>query len=427
MNSKQSFYRTMWRWHFYAGLFCIPFIIILSVTGAIYLFKPQIDNMREKPFENIVKTEARKLPNEHIAAALAVLPNAKFHTYRLPENSQQGIKVSVFSNKVRYLVYVNPFNLQILDVVRYDALFLQWVKNIHGELLAGKVGEILVELAACWTIVLILTGLYLWWPRNARGLAGVLYPRLQLKGRSFWKDLHAVVGMWISILVLFLLISGLPWTFVWGSSFKEVRAMTTRITSQDWSTSQATQTQSWRVRAVSHYDLTQETVSSAANLNFAFPVMLSVSDSNDNTWKVSSMNQNRPLRKNAWIDGATGNVSNVTNFSDKKLVDKAIGIGIAAHEGQLFGWFNQVLGVLSALGLITLAVSGFVLWRKRKNSNSLGAPEKSMPPVGKKCFIPIVLLPVLLLPLLLISVLCIIFIEYAVIKKAPKLSQWLGF
>lgn len=417
----------MWRWHFYAGLFCIPFIIILSLTGAIYLFKPQIDSLREKPFENIIKTEARKLPNEHIAAALAALPNAKFHTYRLPENPQQAIKVSVFSNKVRYLIYVNPFTLHILDVVRYDAMFLQWVKNIHGELLAGKVGEVLVELAACWTIVLILTGLYLWWPRNTRGLAGVLYPRLHLKGRNFWKDIHAVIGMWISVLVLFLLISGLPWTFVWGSSFKEVRAMTTRMTSQDWSTNQAAQTQSWRVGAVSHYDLTPETVSSASELNFAFPVMLSVSDSDKNIWKVSSMSQNRPLRKNAWVDGATGRVNNVKDFSDKKLVDKAIGIGIAAHEGQLFGWFNQALGVFAALGLITLSVSGFILWRKRKNSGSLGAPEKAMPPANKKFLIPIVILPIVLLPVLLISVLCILFLEYAIIKRVPRIGQWLGF
>ena len=38
-----SFYNLAWRWHFYAGLFVIPFMILLSVTGMIYLFKPQLD------------------------------------------------------------------------------------------------------------------------------------------------------------------------------------------------------------------------------------------------------------------------------------------------------------------------------------------------------------------------------------------------
>lgn len=36
-------HRTVWRWHFYAGLFCVPFVIILSLTGAAYLFKPQVE------------------------------------------------------------------------------------------------------------------------------------------------------------------------------------------------------------------------------------------------------------------------------------------------------------------------------------------------------------------------------------------------
>ena len=40
---RTALYRTVWRWHFYAGLFVVPFILLLSLTGAIYLFKPQID------------------------------------------------------------------------------------------------------------------------------------------------------------------------------------------------------------------------------------------------------------------------------------------------------------------------------------------------------------------------------------------------
>jgi uncharacterized iron-regulated membrane protein len=37
-------YRAIWRWHFYAGLFCIPFVTVLAVSGSIYLFKPQIES-----------------------------------------------------------------------------------------------------------------------------------------------------------------------------------------------------------------------------------------------------------------------------------------------------------------------------------------------------------------------------------------------
>ena len=42
-EGRGSLYRMLWRWHFYAGLICIPFVIWLAVTGSIYLFRPQID------------------------------------------------------------------------------------------------------------------------------------------------------------------------------------------------------------------------------------------------------------------------------------------------------------------------------------------------------------------------------------------------
>ena len=55
------------------------------------------------------------------------------------------------------------------------------------------------------------------------GLAGVLYPRARQKRRVFWRDMHAVFGAWLSVALLFLLVSGLPWSTVWGGAFKEIR------------------------------------------------------------------------------------------------------------------------------------------------------------------------------------------------------------
>src|SRR3546814_7791072 len=67
--------------------------------------------------------------------------------------------------------------------------------RLHGELLLGLGGSMLVELAASWAIVMLISGLYLWWPRDASGIAGIVYPRLRRGGRVFWRDLHAVVGL----------------------------------------------------------------------------------------------------------------------------------------------------------------------------------------------------------------------------------------
>ena len=73
----------------------------------------------------------------------------------------------------------------------------------------GNKGSYIVELAASWALIMIISGLVLSWPKGA-GAPGVIYPRLHLKDRRFWRHLHAVVGFWVSIFALSFLISGLP-------------------------------------------------------------------------------------------------------------------------------------------------------------------------------------------------------------------------
>ena len=71
-------YRTIWRWHFYAGLFVIPFILILSVTGAAYLFKPELDRWEERSWRGL-PTAGAVDADAQVAAARADFPGASFH------------------------------------------------------------------------------------------------------------------------------------------------------------------------------------------------------------------------------------------------------------------------------------------------------------------------------------------------------------
>lgn len=48
VKTQRAFYRAVWRWHFYAGLFCIPLVITLAISGAIYLFKPQFERWADR-------------------------------------------------------------------------------------------------------------------------------------------------------------------------------------------------------------------------------------------------------------------------------------------------------------------------------------------------------------------------------------------
>jgi uncharacterized iron-regulated membrane protein len=427
MTNSKNTYRILWRWHFYAGLFCIPFIIILSISGSIYLFKPQIENLREAGYVAASTTGARSLPAQQIDAAMSSMPDAKFRSYRLPQNDQEAIKITAVKNQQAYFIYLNPYTLSVMDIVASDSRFIEWIRELHGSLLVGENGSLLVELAACWTIFLVLSGMYLWWPKDSNGMAGVIYPRLKEGGRRFWRDLHAVIGMWISIFVLFLLISGLPWTQVWGAGFKEVRKAVTHMTSSDWSINKKEQQQTLQRQSRAYIPLSNDVYQKSLTLGFAAPLELSVADADNKIWKVSSRSQNMTLSQNAWLD-STGKIIKHTDFNDKALLDRIIGVGISAHEGQLFGWANQLLGVITALGLLTLSISGFILWRKRKPAKRLGAPNKLQEQKLAKSKGIVVLMGILaaLLPMLLMSLIVIILLEKLVFPKLPKVQDFLG-
>jgi len=432
MSSKQTtpvhngLYNCLWRWHFYAGLFCLPFVLLLAVSGSIYLFKPQIDQWLERPYHNLNTTGPRASAQAQIKVAMEALPEAQFLNYRLPQTPNEAVLVSLRHQGQRQSVYVHPHSLAILKVAPYENQFTELVRSFHGELLAGRTGTIFVELAGGWAIILILSGLYLWWPRDARGLAGVLWPRLSRRGRPLWRDLHAVTGFWMAAFTLFLLVTALPWTLVWGSAFTELRQWhSNNQTEASWSQGRAQERAEWGYQALDRVHLPEPLLVKAQALALAPPVELSVADADRNTWKLRSLHPNRPLRSTLWLN-SEGNTLERRDFAQKSPLDKAIGLGIAAHEGQLFGWFNQLLGLLTALGLVLLSVSGFVLWRKRKPRGQLGAPSVRVPSDQARWVFVITALLSLFLPLVFISILLLVVCEQLLFRRIPSLNRWLG-
>ncbi len=219
-------YNAVWRWHFYAGLFCIPFVIWLALTGSIYLWRPQIEAWLDRPYDHLATDGPVASPDAQVAAARRAVPGSTLRKYVLPERDDQAVRILVADHGADKRVYVDPHSLAVLKVATEETRPMRVIFHLHGELLAGAVGSYLVEIAACWAIVMILTGVYLWWPRGRKGLAGLLYPRLSGGQRVFWRDIHATAGIWVSVFALFLILTGLPWAKGWGSYLGEVRTLT---------------------------------------------------------------------------------------------------------------------------------------------------------------------------------------------------------
>lgn len=448
-------YAAVWRWHFYAGLFCLPFICWLAVTGSVYLFRPDIEALLDRPYENLVLDGPRAAPSREAQAAVEAVPRSTFSRYEPPATPTGAAQVVVARGGNLFRVYVQPRTLAPMSIERDDHRIMELVSHLHGNLLIGDTGSIIVELAASWAIVMVLTGLYLWWPRGRTGLGGVLYPRLSLRGRPFWRDLHAVTGLWVSLITLFLLLSGLPWATSWGTYMtwaRNLSAVTSgqptwpvgakqdpatvggprppagaRTTMPGMSAAEMAAMSGAAPRASGTPDPSplNRLVPLAARLHPPRPVWIVAPAAGAREWTIESHIQDRPKRITYAVT-PKGRVAGVSDFAGQNVVDKVVAVTTATHEGQLFGRLNQAMLLATAASLILVTISGTIMWWRRRPTNMLGAPSS----FAQSRFSPLLAFGVVALavalPLFGLSLLLAMAIDFLALPSLPGIQNWLG-
>ncbi len=434
----------------------MPFVIILSITGAIYLFKPQLDAWADRQFDHLDMSGQAAPISAQVKAACDAFPGAIPTAYELPARPDGAGRVIMQDKGITTRVFVHPVSLQVLGSRINNGGFVRQVRSFHGQLGLGEKGSYVVELAASWTIIMVLTGLCLWWPRNVRGIGGVLYPRTNKGSKVLLRDLHSVTGFWISVLVLFLLATGLPWAKFWGNYFRSARALVgVSAGSQDWTIGGGTRTAESKGHeghsggssggghmsksssgrpsrekrdAVMPNDLTcfDRVAATAVTYNLLHPATIEPPGKSTTEWIAKSDTQNRPYRMTLKIDPTSGELVSKEDFSSRAFLDQLVSIGIAAHEGQLFGWPNQLLGLITALGLIVLCISGYILWWKRKDAYVLGAPAPLASPKLTWALTATIIALAIYLPLFGASLICVAIVEHTILRRFSKTRTWLG-
>lgn len=431
-------YNAVWRWHFYAGLLCIPFVLWLAITGSIYLWRPQIEHWLDRPYRHLPVSGSMASPDAQVAAALRAVPGARLVSYTVPERADDAVSVLVRAGASVDRVRLNPQTLQPLQVVAEESRPMRLIFHLHGELLAGAAGSYLVETAACWAIVMIITGLYLWLPRGRRGWGGVLYPRLGRGRRVLWRDLHATTGLWVSLLAIGLIVTGLPWAKAWGSYFQHVRAVTgTADGPPDWTIGGKAPADAEQhaghdpgMAMTASPPITPgelpRVIAAARGAQIAAPILIKPPETTGAPWTVTSDAADRPLRADMRVDGRTGATLSIRRFADRHWIDRAVGYGVAAHEGALFGLANQLLGTATAVGLMLLSVSGAVLWWRRRPIGLIGAPI----PLSRPRYGPVLLAAIgalaIALPMFGATLLTVLLIERWVLRRIDPVRRWLA-
>jgi uncharacterized iron-regulated membrane protein len=400
-----SFYNLAWRWHFYAGLFVAPFMIMLSLTGMVYLFKPQLDSLMYSDLLTVKSAHHMLTADEQQRRVLEAYPQVLVSKYLPPANAESSAQFVIKKDGREVNLFIDPYSGKILGTQDAKNNLQAMARELHGELMVGTVGDRLVEMAAGWGIVLVVSGLYLWWPRG-RSPAGVLWPRITAKGRVLWRDLHAVTGFWGSVALLFMLLSGMTWTGMWGKVYADVwntfpAAMWNDVPKSAKQAGElnnaSVQTVPWAMEntpmPVSLGDhaehmnhggmssgpaaptITLQRVVDIANERKIEPgYSITQPKTADGVFTVSVFADDPRNDATLHVDQYSGKVLADVRYTDYSAVSKATELGVMLHEGKMFGWVNQLLILFICLMVLLSSVSGIVIWWKRRPQNGFGVP-----------------------------------------------------
>lgn len=449
-----KFYFAAWRWHFYAGLYVIPFLVMLAATGLTMLWISVLSG-RDGEWLSVTPTGTALSVSDQSAAAVATIPNGKLVQYIAPRADDLAAIFRVDAGADAFMVAVNPYTGAVLsEAARRDGWY-DFANEVHGTLLLGVTGDRMIEIAASLTMVLIASGLYLWWPRNGQGLR-VLVPNLAARGRSLWKSLHATIGAWISIVLVLFLVSGLSWAGIWGEKFVQAwntfpaekwgaplsdtthASMNHGATKEvPWALEQTPMPASGSDAGASGLDngvpvTLDSIVAFARQIGFDARFQLNLPSGDAGVWTISrdSMSNdsaNPTDDRTVHIDQYSGKILADVKFADYSVYGKGMAVGIALHEGDM-GWWNIALNTIFCLSVIFVSVSGAVMWWLRRPSKAgrLAAPPmpKDMPLWQGAVLVGLAVS--LAFPMAGLTLLAVLALDYLILSRIPALRQILS-
>lgn len=403
-KKNQKLNQWLWKWHFIAGLISLPFVFLLAITGGIYLFKDAYEAPRQEHIKIVEINGNAKSYQEQWDLAKPFLHKSPFAMI-VPTQANQATQFTsgMFSHKNS--VYIDPYKGEVSGKIGPKDSNMHKVRKLHGELLLGKFGTKIVELVASWMFVLIITGIYVFWPSKKQGLRSLFTIRFKQGKRALFRDLHAVLGFWISILLLMTLAGGMPWTDVFGDSFKWVQKVTDTGFPKTWTArglkSNGTGT------AISLDDMVQQ----AQAMNLEGEVSIGLPANNNGVYSIYNATFNLGAQKRFHFDQYTGKQLVNHNWEDVGVLMRGRMWFMAFHQGQ-FGTWNWVLMIGVAILLMFVSVAALVSYLKRKPAGKWGVPKVPNSFKASYALIGIIVLLGIIFPLFGISLVLIFLVEF---------------
>jgi len=355
--------------HRWVGLVVALVLLAVALSAALLVFERPIGRLLNRSLLTVTPGGERLPLNEIVRRLAQTYPQYHVEQWELPQQPDDATGVALGINEgansatrgpEELEVAVNPYTGAVLGDLAKTNLLMAYVHRFHTHFLAGKIGSAIVGWSAVCLLFLNLTGIILWWRRKIGRL------RWSATGAAFHFHAHQAVGIyaWVFLMILSLTGIALHWE---GPAGRLVNRLTgsqppAKMLPADPVPDGATPLNPDQLVAIAEKNATgaQVTIIALATTPKA-PVRIIMKYPEDHT----------PAgRTQVFLDAYSGKVRQLTDAHSAPLGFKLMRLwNRQYHTGDIFGWPTQLLALLFSLALVVMAITGPMIWYKRKRAS----------------------------------------------------------
>ncbi|SHM90649.1 Uncharacterized iron-regulated membrane protein [Chitinophaga jiangningensis] len=384
----KSRFRKMVDWlHLWLGLASGIIIVIICITGCLYVFQKEINEMvyRRQIFVTPAQTatlpvsQLRATAQAHLGAdkpvnyiiTYAAADKAwEFMAYKYNPAGNTYFDICEYSETA----YVNPYTGAVTGVVDYKHNFFNIVKFMHWNLLLNdRIGQPIIGWSTFIFVILLITGLIMWWPK--KWTKATREQSFKIKWKASWKrvnyDLHNVLGFYAMVIALVLALTGMVWSFTWfQATVYVVAARTTQAPDRDDKASAVV------TQGVNQLQVLDESINEARRIlpdMKRLTIRTAATPTGVNTITGYHRAETYYAPDALQFDQYTGKLLQRRNDKHKNAGERLIEMNYDIHVGAIAGIWGKIIAFIVSLICGSLPVTGFYVWwnKKRKTKKKI--------------------------------------------------------
>lgn len=374
MTLKQIFGKL----HLWLGLASGLVVLIVAATGCLLVFEDELDEWANHDFYFVsVPQHAQRLPvDSMLHAAAAFNPTLKITRIYI-ETKAPDRSVVFMAKKAKtqtWHIAVNPYTGKVIEGLEYNKRFFGVVLNLHRHLCMNEVGKAITGASCLIFVIMIITGIVLWWPKRWH----ILKQRTRIAWTSKWKrlnwDLHAVGGFYVHIVLFAIAITGLTWAYPWFNN-----AIYLMLDGKPMKKNEAPGNIIKQPILAGYYESIYRQANNTLPYKGRITMLLPEKDSLAIT--VNKMNKEASvynITDALYFEKGTGRLLKTNLFKNSSTGNKVRRMVYPIHTGRLYGWPTQIIALVASLVAFTLPITGLLIYLVGRKKRKAKAVKKTV-------------------------------------------------